>query len=87
MVSTHRLSVTKDWPEYKNIISFLKRRTQTWRKIILQCFKSVLGRRRRGRKETQRIFDKEFKTNRRAEALWKYCMQSFHFHILRSVSH
>lgn len=26
----HRLSVTKDWPEYKNIISFLKRRTQTW---------------------------------------------------------
>lgn len=30
MVSPHRLSVTKDWPEYKNIISFLKRRTQTW---------------------------------------------------------
>lgn len=30
MVSLHRLSVTKDWPEYKNIISFLKRRTQTW---------------------------------------------------------
>lgn len=32
-------------------------------------------------------FDREFKTNRRAEALRKYCMQSFHFHILRSLSH
>lgn len=29
MVSPHRLSVRKDWPEYKNIISFVKRRTQT----------------------------------------------------------
>lgn len=27
MVSPHRLSVTKDWPEYKNIISFVKRKT------------------------------------------------------------
>lgn len=47
MVSPHRLSVTKDWPEYKNIISFLKRRTQTWfngkKKKILQCLKRVLG--------------------------------------------
>lgn len=42
----HRLSVTKDWPEYKNIISFLKRRTQTWfngKKNNPSMFRESLG--------------------------------------------
>lgn len=50
-------------------------------------FQESLGRRRRKKTQSKRIFDRDFKTNRRAEALWKYCMQTFHFHILRSLSH
>lgn len=68
MVSPHRLSVTKDWPEYKNRISFVKRRTQTWfkrQKNNPSMFKESLG--GRGREESS-DFDQEFKTNRGAEA-------------------
>lgn len=79
MVSPHRLSITKDWPEYKNIISFSrgrKRRNQHGSVTKEKKNPSMLQEFLEGKKNSSElIFYQEFKTNQRAEALWKYCMR------------
>lgn len=88
MVSPHGLPVTKRLARVQkyNFISEKKNTNiehKKKNKKTFNVFRSLLKRRRRKKTRSKRIS----KTLRRIKALWEYCMQRFHFHILRSLSH